>query len=176
MNLFEPYTETKNEQSLLHLKLSAKDRIESVLASRVLPILITIVVALSLISEEIPTSGLVSAALIFLALTAIILLNAKTGVEIFFYETAIEIYSLKMFGKRKETISLKDIEGINLEIFIEPRLSGAFYRLVLKNHKRILLLKIPDFAIQEKDRFILLNKKLVELTQLKIEGDMKYLV
>ena len=58
-----------------------------------------------------------------------------------------------------------------LEIFNDPRVSGAFYRIVLKNKKRILLLKFPAPESPDEERFINLNLKLEALTHLKIKTE-----
>ena len=171
MNIYNPYNILAEEDSLLHLKLSFKDRLISIISSRVLPLLIVIILFATLDSIQKSISIFVTAGLVFLALTSIILLNARTGLEVVFKASVIEIYSLRLLGKRKLSIALEDADYIELEIFNDPRVSGAFYRIVLKNKKRILLLKFPAPESPDEERFINLNLKLEALTHLKIKTE-----
>ena len=171
MNIYKPYNILAEEDSLLHLKLSFKDRLISIISSRVLPLLIVIILFATLDSIQKSISIFVTAGLVFLALTSIILLNARTGLEVVFKASVIEIYSLRLLGKRKLSIALEDADYIELEIFNDPRVSGAFYRIVLKNKKRILLLKFPAPESPDEERFINLNLKLEALTHLKIKTE-----
>ncbi len=94
------------------------------------------------------------------------MLNAGVGSEIYFKSGELEIDSLRLFWKNKVTISLSDIDYIELEIFDDNLPHSAFYRLILKNGKRILLLKFSD--IKSNEKISQLNLKLAEITQLKI--------
>jgi hypothetical protein len=174
MELYEPYEQMDKGEALLRLRLSSKDRLLSMVVSRILPFLVVIVLFLSMVYASITISGIVLAGIVLLAFSTLIVMNARTGTEIDFYPHTIEVFSFKMLGKRKQSIALEEVVAINLEIFEEPRVSGAYYRLVLSNHKRVLLLKLPSPDGVNKERLLLLNKKLEELTGLKVYGDQRF--
>ncbi len=170
MNIYEPYQVIDKDDALLHLRLSFKDRLLSIIASRVLPILIVIIVFFALDSNEVSIFGFVTAGAVFLAFTTIIVINANTGVEISFKLSSVEIYSLRFIGKRKRSFLYNEIERVELEIFNSPEVSGAYYRLILKNKKRVMLIKVPSPATVEEERFVLLNESIEAMTHLKINS------
>jgi hypothetical protein len=170
MNIYEPYSVLEKQDALLHLKLSKEYKIMSVLPSRVLPLLLLIFIFLSFIVIDITITIWLVSGLVFIVFSTIILLNTGVGYEVCFKDSSIELYSLRLSGKRVKTIQLKDVDHMDLELFNEPRVSGAYYWLVLKNGRKELLLKFSTDLNLETERFLQLNKNLEELTKLKIEG------
>ncbi len=175
MNLYEPYTVLEKNEALLSLSLSKKYKIVSVLASRVLPLLILILVFLSSFLTEVSALTWSISGILFVGVSMIIIFNTSLGSEVFFKEASIELYTLKLLTKRGKIIPSQNMDYIEIEIFSEPRLSGAFYRLVLKNGRRVLLLKFPVPTELEKDRFIELDTQLEQITGLKIRGNLNAL-
>ena len=77
-----------------------------------------------------------------------------------------------MLFRSVRTYLLIDIDYIELELFNEPRLSGAYYRLVLKNGGRVVLLKISTPLNFPKEQFRELDTRIESLTGLKIRGNL----
>lgn len=169
MVAFDPYIVVENSPGKLHLKLSFKDRILSIMASRIIPFLIIIILLVTMQKEEVSGSIMVLAGLVFLAISTILILNAKTGIEIVFEPDAVEIVSLRMLGKRRNRIPYSDIGWIHLEIFEDPDVSGAYYYLVMKDGQRKIMLKIPE----DEDALLLLpiSERLTELTGLEVKEE-----
>lgn len=169
MVAFDPYMVVENSPGKLHLKLSFKDRFLSIIASRIVPFIIIIILLVTLQKEEVSGSIIVLAGLVSLAISTILILNAKTGIELIFEQEALEIVSLRMLGKRRNRIAYSEVRFIHLEIFQEPEVSGAFYYLVMKDGHRKILLKVPETG--DINLLIPINNTLSELTKLEVKEE-----
>lgn len=169
MVAFDPYIVVENSPGKLHLKLSFKDRFLSIMASRIVPFLIIIILLVTLQKEEVSGSIIVLAGFVSLAISTILILNAKTGIELIFESEALEIVSLRMLGKRRNRISYSDVQYIHLEIFPEPEVSGAYYYLVMKDGHRKILLKVPES--DDENLLVPINEQLSELTKLEVREE-----
>jgi hypothetical protein len=65
---------------------------------------------------------------------------------------------------------LQDIDRIDLELFKDNRLSGAYYWLIPKKGRRILMLKFSSDHYPDEMRLEELAKNLEALTGLEIMG------
>lgn len=169
MVAFDPYIVVENSPGKLHLKLSFKDRFLSIMASRIVPFLIIIILLVTLQKEEVSGSIIVLAGLVSLGISTILILNAKTGIEIILETEAVEIVSLRMLGKRRNRITYSDVLYIHLEIFQEPEVSGAYYYLVMKDGQRKILLKVPE--TEDENLLVPINEQLTELTKLEVREE-----
>ncbi len=169
-NLYEPYRVMENEDALLHLKLSKRYKIGSVIVSRILPLLILILVFLSVFLKEISINNWILAIILFVSISTIVLFQTSVGYEVYFNEKYIALYRLKLFGRYGKAIMLQDIDRIDLELFKDHRLSGAYYWLIPKKGRRILMLKFSSDYYPDEDRLAELAKSLETLTGLKTMG------
>lgn len=111
--------------------------------------------------------------LVFVVLSVIVLLNAKRSDAIFVKKSAISMVTRRIRGVKETTYNLPDIDFIDVEVYNEPRTSGAYYRLVLKNKRRVMFLKISGDMPLSDERLQALNQNITDLTGLKIHHDWK---
>lgn len=172
---FKPYQNVPNYEVQLHLKLRALDRFLGLITFRFIPILIMILIpwVVTQSGSNVPLKIYLGLAIIFII--AIYMLTFRLVREVLFYKHEIEIRSLYFFSLIRRRYLLNDLANINLEIYRGGRGAGAYYKLSLKNGKRITLLNLPILMVLNKDKFIRINEKLTELTNLSVEGDVKKL-
>lgn len=175
MNIYEPYAMLEKQDTLLHLRLSKKYKVMSVIASRLLPLLVLILIFLSIFISEITVPVWIGSGIVFIVFSTIILFNTSVGSEVYFKDSSIDLYTLKLMGNNMKTIQLAEVDHIDLELFNEPRVSGAYYWLIFKNGRKVLLLKFSTDNSLEKERFPELSKHLEYLTKLKIEDHVEVL-
>jgi len=169
LNIYKPYAKVTPSDDLLQLELKHNDEIESNIMARVLPLLVFLVLFVIYVLKDPSLTTWTLATMVFLVISGTLLLNSKKSDEIHFKKDAIEIVSCRIYGKTQNVFSLQEIDFIDLEIYQEPRICGAFYRLVLKNGKRILLLRVTGEGNHKEDaRYEALNSKIEVLTGIAV--------
>jgi len=158
------------EGTLLNLSLSVKDRLDSYIFTRLLPVLILIALFLTYVRVDSTLAEWIFGIIVFLIISFLVIINATIRVEIAFRVDSIELTKFQVIGRRTAKIMLDEIDFIEDEIYYGSRISGSFYRLVLKNKKRILLLRISGFTGEDEQRVNNLNIKLEELTGIKVKS------
>lgn len=167
-SLFEPYVVKKHiEQEFLELELPKKLRITSFVLFRVYPFLLLGLLSISFLftNAQIPLLYISILSIVVIVLF-ILLVIKKYPVFISIKKNSIEITE-KQFAKTVlHTISCTEIEKISCYESV-GRGGGTYFKLILKNGKKISLFNIPLLQMNKNKTLIIIDI-LKEITQIEI--------
>lgn len=175
MHIFKPYLIIEDTDTFLHLRLSAYSKIISIITFRVLPIFTIILMGCFFYFTNDKVPFMIYFGLLIIFIISIFQFFTKIVCDVYFSDKWITIISFKMINNIREHYLLQDISHVNLVIYTPGRSAGAYYKLCLKNNKKITLINLPIFLSLKKEKLRQLNQKIVQITRLKIEGDLKIL-
>ena len=168
MNVFYPYkTEIAVDKSL-HLTLPSVHLLANIFLYRLLPLFIIVSMMATFCLELIDATWSSVLVLIMLSVISFILLKSEIILQFSIKSNSIEIKILGLIFQKKVLVAVQDIAYIELSVSTLSKESGALYHMILKNGKRVLLVRFPVAINNNMSKFAAINNSIHELTQLNI--------
>jgi hypothetical protein len=169
MNAFYPYLTKEETDKTLVLTLSSTHWWINVFLYRLLPIFIlgSVVSSFFFLLNDMPLWGILGAFL--LSFIALILLKTSIIPQFSISSDVFEIKVSNVLESKTEIFFVPDIAYIEASISTISKESGAFYYLILKNGKRVLMARFPVLLNNDLLKFEAINETIYNITGLNVK-------
>jgi hypothetical protein len=169
MNAFYPYQIKEETDKTLVLILSSTHWWANIFLYRLLPIFIlgSVVSSFFFMLNDMPLWSILGGFL--LSFIALILLKTKIIPQFSISADVCEIKTSSVLGSKTDMFSVQDIAYFESSINTLSKESGAFYYLILKNGKRVLMARFPVLLNNDLLKFETINEVIFKMTGLNVK-------